>query len=101
MALIKVAEAEEIAPGSCKAVRVEGRDIAVFNISGAFYGIDDACPHRYAPLSDGFVSGEIITCPWHAWQINVRTGEVIYNPHTCVDTYACVLKPDGIYVEIG
>jgi nitrite reductase/ring-hydroxylating ferredoxin subunit len=78
--LVKVASAEEIPPGSAKLVEVEGKRIAVFNADGRFYAIDDTCPHRGGPLSEGELEGEVVTCPWHHSTFNVTTGAVLSQP---------------------
>ena len=78
--LVKVASAADIPPGSGKSVEVEGKRIAVFNVDGRFYAIDDTCPHRGGPLSDGELEGEVVTCPWHGSTFNVTTGAVLSAP---------------------
>ena len=66
MAFTKVATVQEVPQGGGKRVTVRGRTLAVFNAGGTFYAIDDTCPHRGAPLSEGMVAGKEVTCPWHA-----------------------------------
>jgi 3-phenylpropionate/trans-cinnamate dioxygenase ferredoxin component len=78
--LVRVASAEDIPPGSAKLVEVEGKRIAVFNVDGCFYAIDDRCPHRGGPLSEGELEGEVVTCPWHRSTFNVTTGAVLSAP---------------------
>jgi nitrite reductase (NADH) small subunit len=77
---VKVAGASEIAPGEGKAVDVGARRIALFNIDGTFYAIDDTCTHRGGPLSEGMVVGAKVTCPWHGAVFNVTTGSVLGAP---------------------
>ena len=62
---IKVASTADLAPGTAKCVEVAGKKIALFSLEGSFYAIDDTCTHRGGPLSEGDVSGEEVTCPWH------------------------------------
>jgi nitrite reductase/ring-hydroxylating ferredoxin subunit len=78
--LVKVASSADIPPGSGKLVEVEGKRIAVFNAGGRYYAIDDTCPHRRGPLSEGELEGEVITCPWHGSKFNVTTGAVLSPP---------------------
>jgi nitrite reductase (NADH) small subunit len=78
--LVRVASAEDIPPGSAKLVEVEGKRLAVFNVDGRFYAIDDTCPHRGGPLSEGELEGEVVTCPWHRSTFNVTTGAVLSAP---------------------
>lgn len=53
---------------------VEDRLIALFNVDGTFYALDGSCPHQCAPLGKGHLEGYVVTCPWHGWQFDVRTG---------------------------
>ncbi len=78
-------------------MEVEGRSIGVFNVHGAFYGLRNSCPHQAAPLCLGSVQGmllpgkpgeytwardgEILRCPWHGWEFDIKTGRSIFNPH--------------------
>ncbi len=77
---VKVARVEELAAGQVRLVEVEGRRIALFNLDGTFYAIDDTCPHRGGPLSEGFVEGDVVICPWHGARFRIPTGEVLSPP---------------------
>ncbi len=78
--LIKVAETKDVPPGTAKAVDVEGRAVALFNVDGTYYAIDDTCTHRGGPLSEGAVEGAVVTCPWHGATFDVTTGNVLGPP---------------------
>ncbi len=78
--LTKVAETMDVAPGTGKVVEVEGRSIALFNVAGTFYAIDNTCSHEGGPLGEGELAGEIVTCPWHGATFNVKTGAAIGPP---------------------
>ncbi len=78
--LIKVAETNEVPPGTAKAVDLEGRPVALFNIDGTYYAIDDTCTHRGGSLSDGAVEGTTVTCPLHGATYDVITGNVLGPP---------------------
>jgi nitrite reductase (NADH) small subunit/3-phenylpropionate/trans-cinnamate dioxygenase ferredoxin subunit len=69
---ITVASVSEISPGTGRTVEVEGVWIAVFNLDGTFYAIDNACPHAGGPLGEGTLCGSEVECPWHGWQCRVR-----------------------------
>ena len=75
--LVKVAETKEVAPGTGKVVEAEGRSIALFNVAEAFYAIDNTCTHVGGPLGEGELAGEVVTCPWHNTEFNVRTGAAL------------------------
>ena len=78
--LIKVAETNEVPPGTAKAVDLEGRPVALFNIDGTYYAIGDTCTHRGGPLSGGMVEGTTVTCPLHGATYDVTTGNVLGPP---------------------
>jgi len=80
MAFTKVATVQEVAPGTGKAVTVNGKQVAVFNVGGTFYALEDRCPHRGAPLSDGTCAGTEVICPWHGARFDLTTGAHLSPP---------------------
>ncbi len=96
---IKVARTDEVAPDQAKLIEVEGKRIALFNLGGAFYAIDDVCPHRGGPLSEGSVQGDVVTCPWHGARFRIPTGEVLGPPATQGVTCYPV-RVQGVEIEI-
>jgi 3-phenylpropionate/trans-cinnamate dioxygenase ferredoxin component len=98
---VKVARQDELAPGQMKAVAVNGAQIALCNVDGIFYAIDDTCPHRSASLAEGDLIGKEITCPLHGAIFDVTTGEVLEGPAgEGVTCYAVRLAGDDIEVEV-
>ena len=72
---VKVARVEDLDPGKGTVVVVKGTRIALFNCDGIFYAIKGVCPHMGGELGEGLLSGDIVTCPWHGWRFNVKTGK--------------------------
>ncbi len=98
-AYVRVAAAEEIPPGGVRTVSAGGHTIAVFNVDGTFYAVDDTCTHEYAPLSQGSRNGEIVTCPKHGSRFNVRTGRVLSLPAVVpVNTYPVKVEDGQVFV---
>jgi 3-phenylpropionate/trans-cinnamate dioxygenase ferredoxin component len=97
----KVAEAAEMADGQARVVEVDGRSIAVFNVGGKFYAIDNLCPHRGGPLGEGDVEGTIVVCPWHAWRWDVTTGSNANNPAVRVACYPVTVEQGGVFVALS
>jgi len=95
------AEAEQFGAGAL-AFEVDGRMIAVFHEGGAYYAIDDCCPHQGAPLSDGIVYEKSVTCTWHGWRFSLEDGRWLDSPRsrTCVRTYPVRIEGDAIQVGI-
>jgi nitrite reductase (NADH) small subunit len=101
MAFTKAATVQEVPPGQAKQVRVNGRLLALFNVEGAFHAIDDTCPHRGAPLSEGFLERKEVTCPWHAARFDVTSGAHLCPPvRSGVRSYKVQVVGDEIQVEI-
>lgn len=72
--LVTVARADEIPPGGLKHVEVDGEEIALANVNGEVYAIQGHCLHLQGPLAEGRLEHAVLTCPWHGWQYDVRTG---------------------------
>ncbi len=91
-----VAAVGEIPPGGRKIVTVRGREIGVFNLGGEFFALRNRCPHQGAALCRGEVvsrleaplpgeyrlarRGEMLRCPWHGWEFDIRTGQSWCDP---------------------
>jgi nitrite reductase/ring-hydroxylating ferredoxin subunit len=97
----KVAEAGELAEGQGRVVDVEGRTLALFNVAGTFYAMDNACAHRGGPLGEGDLEGCLVICPWHAWRWDVTTGRNANNPAVTMRCYPVRATAEGIFVELG
>jgi nitrite reductase/ring-hydroxylating ferredoxin subunit len=92
---------EEIPPGKGKQVKVNGKVIAVFNANGGFYAIDDTCPHRGAPLSDGQLEGTEVVCPWHNAWFDLTTGAHLSPPaERGVGCYKVQVVGDEVQVDV-
>lgn len=98
---VKVAKTNELEPGQARRVEVHGKRIALFNVDGNFYALDDACTHRGGPLSEGAIAGEQVTCLWHGSKFNIRTGEVVGPPaRQGVARYSVRVTGTDIEVEV-
>jgi len=91
-----IAPVDELPPGTRKFLTIDERPIAIFNIKGEFFGLLNRCPHQGAALCEGPLIGlaqssdpgeieytklgEIIRCPWHGWEFDVRTGQSWCDP---------------------
>jgi 3-phenylpropionate/trans-cinnamate dioxygenase ferredoxin component len=72
-----VLKTSDLAPGQMQGVTVDGMDIVVANVEGRFCAFGGICPHEDAPLADGDLYGDVVTCPWHFTEFNVLTGEAL------------------------
>ncbi len=79
---VRVAGVADVPAGGMLRVDVDGRDVALVNLDGTFYAVDNNCPHNGGPLTQGqFRSDRAqLVCPWHAWSWDVRTGRAVSPP---------------------
>jgi 3-phenylpropionate/trans-cinnamate dioxygenase ferredoxin subunit len=97
---IKIAEIGDIAGGAGRAFNVEGYSIAVFNVEGKLYAIDDSCPHQGSSLAAGTLDGFVVTCRSHGMKVNVTAGEQQSGTGMNVRSYPLESRPDGLYVGL-
>ena len=98
---VKVANLSDLGPGSSMTVEANGKAVALFNVDGAVYALDDTCLHRGGPLGQGFLEGDVVTCPWHMWEYNVRTGEKVGDPSLKVAAYPVEVEGNDIKVQVA
>ena len=89
----------EVPSGTAKLVEVEGLQVALFNVDGTFYAIDNACSHVGGSLGEGSLEGDQVECPWHGARFNVKTGKVLSAP-AADDVAAYKVRVAGPDVEI-
>jgi NAD(P)H-dependent nitrite reductase small subunit len=97
-AFVPVAKVAEIAPGSGKAFTVGRREIALFNVDGRFYALDNTCPHQGGPLAEGWIEGATVTCPWHAWCFKMDDGKMTLGDFASVDAFEVRVEGDTVAV---
>lgn len=97
--MTRVAAVRDVPPGTGRVVWARGRAIALFNVDGAFYALDNACTHRGGPLGAGRLDGTIVTCPWHANRFDVTTGRVVVGVQS-VTAYAVEVRGDDVLVDL-
>lgn len=97
---VKVAKVSELEEDRGTIVDANGMTLALFQIEGKIYAINNSCPHANGPLGEGDLEENVVMCPWHGWQFNVQTGENEEDPELKVQTYPVEVDGDDIYVEI-
>lgn len=98
---VTVARVGEIPPGSARQLTVDERWIALFNVDGSYHALDQLCLHRGGPLSEGHVRDCIVTCPWHGWQFDVRSGALVQDPSVGVTRHETRIVGDDIQVRLA
>jgi len=95
---VKVCKITDIPSGTGKTVDVNGTAIALFNVDGTFYAINDTCIHRGGPLGEGELQGKIAICPWHGWRWDVTNGVNQLNPAVSVKIYEVKVEGEDVSV---
>ena len=100
MSFVEVAKISDLPIGRVKALEVEGKHVALYHTRDGFFATDNTCPHRGGPLAEGDLIGEEITCPWHLWGFDVKTGLCAGNPEIAVATHELRLDGERILVRV-
>lgn len=96
--IVTIAQKSDLPAGESKAITCGKHRIALFNIDGEFYAISDTCPHAGGPLSEGWVDGTEVTCPWHGWTFDVTYSEDDRRDGVC--RYRVLVDGEDIKVEL-
>jgi nitrite reductase/ring-hydroxylating ferredoxin subunit len=99
--LLRVGAAAELSPGAGHVVDVGDTALAVYNVGGQYFAVDNACPHRGGPLGDGHLDGYVVRCPWHGWAWDVTTGASVNNPAVRVGCYPVTVHDGALFVRIA
>jgi nitrite reductase (NADH) small subunit len=101
MPFLRTAKKDEIPPGTIREFDIDGKNIALANVDGKLFAINNVCLHRGGPLGEGELEGQVVVCPWHGWKYDVTTGKLTTNPTVGVQCYAVEIRGDDIYVDLG
>jgi nitrite reductase (NADH) small subunit/3-phenylpropionate/trans-cinnamate dioxygenase ferredoxin subunit len=95
-----VCRADDLRDGEGKTVQVGNKLVAVFRDGGAYFAIDDTCPHMGASLSGGYVENGTVTCPWHAWRFRLRDGAWADAPRIKIGCYEVRVTGEELQVRV-
>jgi nitrite reductase (NADH) small subunit len=98
---IPVARLSECPSGTALELVAGGRVIALYNIEGTLHALDGVCPHQGGPLGKGTLEGCIVTCPWHGWQFDVRSGQHQLNRRIVQPHFDVRVEGEWILVDLG
>ena len=87
-------------PGDVTEVDANGAQFCLANVDGSFHALDNICPHRQGPLGEGWIEGNAVLCPWHAWAFDVTTGEAQEPEHAQVRVYPIRVEGDDLLVNL-
>lgn len=98
---IEAARLDELPPGRGMSVTVAGSDVALFNVEGTIYAMEDSCLHQGSSLGTCELRGKVVTCRGHGWRYDVTTGEILHAPGVGVDTHPVKVVDGTIMVAVG
>ena len=99
---IKVANTSDLPAGQAAVVELGGRTIALFNVNGEFFALDNTCMHRGGPLGEGFVDKNNLTvqCPWHGWIYSLSTGASPFDSMARVEKFEVRVEGDEVRISL-
>ncbi len=97
---IRIASVKDCPPGTAQECVADDRMVALFNVDGQFFALDGVCPHQGGPLGQGRLSGCVVTCPWHGWQFDVRTGQHQINPSIVHPQFRVRVEGNDVLVDV-
>jgi len=101
MPRIRVARLDEVSPGEPRLVEADGTRIVLVRVGDTVHACDDSCTHHGGPLSEGKLAGTRLSCPWHGWMFDVRTGQCLMPSRgDAVPTYPVHVEDGEIWVDM-
>lgn len=96
---VRVGRLRDIPVGYGRGYRVGRYEVAVFNVGGELHALENSCPHQGGPLADGWLEGPLITCPWHGWCFDVRSGKMTLGEFARVPRFGLQVRGEDLYVS--
>lgn len=99
--VITVGHEASVPPGRGATVKLkDGTEVALFNVAGKFYAIENFCPHKGYPLADSKLRGTVVECEFHGWQFDVTNGACFTKPHCSIQNYKVFIENGWIKLEL-
>jgi nitrite reductase/ring-hydroxylating ferredoxin subunit len=98
---VRVGRLPDCPPGASRELLAGERVVALFNCDGTLSALDGVCPHQGGPLGEGELCGTTVTCPWHGWQFDVRTGQHRTSSSVRQPTLDVKIEGDEVWVDVG
>jgi nitrite reductase (NADH) small subunit len=95
-----VAKLADITAGSSLSVDADGIGVALFNVGGKIYALDNTCPHAGGPLGEGYLEGDVVVCPWHGLEYHVPTGRCLAYPNITLRSYEVIVEDGEVKVRL-
>ena len=97
---VTVGRVADFIPGAGRMVVVNGRHVALFRLDDGFFAIDNLCLHQAGPLCEGEIERGVVTCPWHGWSYEIRSGTLVQDPRVGVSKHNTRIVGDDVQVRL-
>lgn len=98
---ITVGKSEDVPPGRGATVKLKnGSEVALFNVGGEFYAIENFCPHKGYPLADSRLYGRQVECDLHGWRFDVTSGQCFTKSNCSIETYEVLIEEGWIKILV-
>lgn len=97
---VPVCRLEDLPDGSARHFKIGKNDIAIVRVGDEVFALSNICRHAFAPLSEGFVDGHALVCPWHGWRYDIRDGTTDH-PNADVRTYPALVRAGEVFVTVS
>lgn len=99
---VVVGRINDFTPGQGKMVTVNGRHVALFRLGNEFFALDNLCLHKAGPLCEGQIdSNDVVTCPWHGWSYQIRTGTLVQDTRVGVSKHEVRIEGASVAVRLA
>ena len=92
---------EAPAEGQVMEAEAQGTSLCLARVNGELAALDNWCPHRQGPISQGWIEGNTVVCPWHAWSFDVRSGQSVFPGNERLTVFPVKVEGDEVLVEMG
>ena len=96
---IRIEDIDQIPDDEGFVAEVDGKEVAIFRCAEEYFAVENCCPHRGGPVAEGEYEEGVVTCPWHAWPFDVRSGKCMINDSARLATYEIRLKSGHLWVK--
>jgi nitrite reductase (NADH) small subunit len=101
MSFVRAAGKQEVPAGTIREFQLNGKGVALANVGGKFFAVDNVCLHRGGPLGAGELDRQVVTCPWHGWQFDVTNGQLLTNAAVTLACYPVEIRGEDVFVDVS
>ena len=98
---VKLCDKNILSPGELRSFKIKGHEILAVNVGGKVFCLDGRCTHAGAPIAEGTLDGEVLTCPWHYSQFNITSGVVLRGPaDKPLKSYPVEERENSVFIDL-